>query len=60
MSGPILNYGIPGRIAIVQSAKGSYAREALLNGLVFEQQGIANPYAFGFMVQATRIPAQAE
>ena len=29
--------------------KGSYAREALLNGLVFEQQGIANPYAFGFI-----------
>ena len=29
--------------------KGSYAREALLNGLVFEDRGIKNPYKFGFI-----------
>jgi len=29
--------------------KGSYAREALLNGLAFEDRGIKNPYKFGFI-----------
>lgn len=29
--------------------KGSYAREALLTGLAFEDQGISNPYKFGFI-----------
>ena len=28
---------------------GSYAREALLNGLSFEDQGMANPFDFGFV-----------
>ena len=29
--------------------KGSYAREALLTGIAFADQGIANPYKFGFI-----------
>ena len=29
--------------------KGSYARDALLNGLKFQEEGIVNPYKFGFI-----------
>ncbi|MDP6827687.1 MAG: DUF3604 domain-containing protein [Pseudomonadales bacterium] len=29
--------------------EGSYVREALLNGLALEQEGITNPYQFGFI-----------
>ena len=43
MSGPILNSWNSG------SDRHAQPHEALLNGLVFEQQGIANPYAFGFI-----------
>ncbi len=42
---------MPYRIATTlhSEEKGSYAREALLNGLAFEDQGIRNPYKFGFI-----------
>ncbi len=42
---------MPYRIAttLPSEPKGSYAREALLNGLVFEDKGISNPYKFGFI-----------
>ena len=29
--------------------RGSYARDALLNGLVFQEEGVVNPYKFGFI-----------
>ena len=39
----------PYRVAAAALSKvdGSYARQAMLNGLKLEQQGIANPYQFG-------------
>ena len=41
---------MPYRVAYPHSEpKGSYARDALLNGLKFEDAGIANPYKFGFV-----------
>lgn len=42
---------MPYRIAttLKSEPKGSYAREALLNGLAFEDKGISNPYKFGFI-----------
>jgi hypothetical protein len=42
---------MPYRIATVLYSEphGSYAREALLNGLAFADQGISNPYRFGFI-----------
>lgn len=42
---------MPYRVAtsIHSAEKGSYAREALLNGLGFEDKGVANPYKFGFI-----------
>ncbi len=42
---------MPYRIAtrLPSEPKGSYAREALLNGLAFEDRGIPNPYRFGFI-----------
>jgi hypothetical protein len=42
---------MPYRIAtrLPSEPKGSYAREALLNGLAFEDRGITNPYKFGFI-----------
>lgn len=42
---------MPYRIAttLKSEPKGSYAREALLNGLAFEDQGVSNPYKFGFI-----------
>jgi hypothetical protein len=42
---------MPYRIAttIHSEEKGSYAREALINGLAFEDKGIRNPYKFGFI-----------
>jgi hypothetical protein len=42
---------MPYRVASPQYSEpsGSYAREALLNGLAFEDKGLANPYKFGFV-----------
>lgn len=42
---------MPYRVATVlhSEEKGSYAREALLNGLAFEDAGTRNPYKFGFI-----------
>jgi hypothetical protein len=42
---------MPYRIAttIHSEKKGSYAREALINGLAFEDKGVRNPYKFGFI-----------
>jgi uncharacterized protein DUF3604 len=41
----------PYRVAtnLPSEPKGSYARDALLNGLAFEDKGISNPYKFGFI-----------
>lgn len=42
---------MPYRIATTLDSNptGSYAREALLNGIAFEDRGISNPYKFGFI-----------
>jgi len=42
---------MPYRVGAVFLSKheGSYVREALLNGLALEQEGITNPYQFGFI-----------
>lgn len=42
---------MPYRVATTLPSEphGSYAREALLNGLAFEDKGTANPYKFGFI-----------
>jgi hypothetical protein len=42
---------MPYRVAtrLPSAPSGSYIREALLNGLLLEDQGIANPYRFGFV-----------
>ncbi len=42
---------MPYRVAtrLESAPSGSYAREALLNGLRLEDQGTANPYRFGFV-----------
>jgi len=42
---------MPYRVAttLPSEPRGSYAREALLNGLAFEDDGISNPYKFGFI-----------
>jgi hypothetical protein len=42
---------MPYRIAtrLHSEPKGSYAREALLNGLAFEDKGMTNPFKFGFI-----------
>ena len=42
---------MPYRVATgaLSKVEGSYVREALLNGLDLEQQGITNPYQFGFI-----------
>jgi len=42
---------MPYRVATnaLSKLEGSYVREALLNGLAFEQQGMTNPYQFGFI-----------
>ena len=42
---------MPYRVATnaLSLVEGSYVREALLNGLAFEQQGMTNPYQFGFI-----------
>jgi len=42
---------MPYRIATnaLSKPEGSYVREALLNGLALEQQGMTNPYQFGFI-----------
>jgi hypothetical protein len=42
---------MPYRVAttLYSEPKGSYAREALLNGLTLEDQGIPNAYQFGFI-----------
>ena len=42
---------MPYRVAtnLPSEPKGSYAREALLNGLAFQDKGTANPYKFGFV-----------
>ncbi|HIG39367.1 MAG: DUF3604 domain-containing protein [bacterium] len=42
---------MPYRIAttLASEPSGSYAREALLNGLSFQDRGITNPYKFGFI-----------
>ncbi|MFT5896888.1 MAG: hypothetical protein ACI8VW_003772, partial [bacterium] len=42
---------MPYRVATTALSKpeGSYVREALLNGLALEQQGMTNPYQFGFI-----------
>lgn len=42
---------MPYRVATnaLSAIKGSYVREALLNGLALEQGGIVNPYQFGFI-----------
>ena len=42
---------MPFRVATnaLSETKGSYAREALRNGLILERRGITNPYEFGFI-----------
>ena len=35
--------------AALSAVNGSFVREALLNGMVLEQQGTGNPYQFGFI-----------
>ncbi len=42
---------MPYRVAttLPSEPQGSYAREALLNGLAFQDNGISNPYKFGFV-----------
>ncbi len=42
---------MPYRIAtmLYSEPKGSYAREALLNGMAFTDRGITNPFKFGFI-----------
>ena len=42
---------MPYRIATtaLSQVEGSYVRDALLNGLALEQQGMTNPYEFGFI-----------
>lgn len=42
---------MPYRVATnaLSQPQGSYVREALLNGLALEQQGMTNPYQFGFI-----------
>ena len=35
--------------SFLSAREGSYAREALLNGLALEQEGLSNPYQFGFI-----------
>ena len=42
---------MPYRVATnaLSQPQGSYVREALLNGLAMEQQGMTNPYQFGFI-----------
>ena len=42
---------MPYRVATnaLSQPRGSYVREALLNGLALEQQGMTNPYQFGFI-----------
>lgn len=42
---------MPYRVAtrLQSEPKGSYVREALLNGLAFEDKGQSNPYKFGFI-----------
>ena len=42
---------MPYRVATgaLSKVNGSFARQALLNGLSIEKQGIANPYQFGFI-----------
>ncbi|MFT7243961.1 MAG: hypothetical protein ACI82A_001311 [Candidatus Azotimanducaceae bacterium] len=42
---------MPYRVATnaLSKPEGSYVREALLNGLALEQQGMTNPYLFGFI-----------
>lgn len=42
---------MPYRIAttLPSEPKGSYAREALLNGIALQDEGITNPYQFGFI-----------
>jgi hypothetical protein len=42
---------MPYRVASIalSQVEGSYVREALLNGLAFEKQGMTNPYQFGFI-----------
>ena len=34
---------------LLSNPKGSYVREALINGLALEDKGVANPYKFGFI-----------
>jgi len=45
---------MPYRVATnaLSAVNGSYAREALLNGLAIEQAGGENPYKFGFIVSS--------
>jgi hypothetical protein len=42
---------MPYRVATsaLSQVEGSYAREALLNGIALEQKGMTNPYQFGFI-----------
>jgi hypothetical protein len=42
---------MPYRVATnaLSKVEGSYVREALLNGIALEQQGVTNPYQFGFI-----------
>jgi len=42
---------MPYRVAttLPSEPRGSYAREALLNGLAFEDKGLTSPYRFGFV-----------
>ena len=36
-------------VPVLSQHEGSYVREAMLNGLALEQEGITNPYQFGFI-----------
>lgn len=53
---------MPYRVATnaLSAVKGSYVREALLNGLALEQTGITNPYQFGFIGSSDTHSAAAQ
>lgn len=53
---------MPYRIATnaLSQIEGSYVREALLNGLTLEQQGITNPFEFGFIGSSDTHSAASE
>ena len=46
--------------SFLSAREGSYAREALLNGIALEQEGLSNPYQFGFIGSSDTHTVQAK